>query len=77
MDDVHLFGGSVTGGDFESDRGWTCREKDWPWSYRKGRWSGESRSGKYGCVVGFGYNRRVQAGGYCEIKQNVPLRAPC
>jgi len=71
VDDVHLFGGSVANGDFESDGGWTFHEQDWPWSYRKGRWSGESRSGKYGCVIGFGYNRTVQAGGYCEIKQTV------
>ena len=73
VDDVHLFGGSVAAGDFETDGGWTYQEQDWPWSYRKGRWSGESRSGKYGCVIGFGYNRTVNAGGYCEIRQPVSL----
>ncbi|MDP6353813.1 MAG: PKD domain-containing protein [Planctomycetota bacterium] len=73
VDDVHLFGGSLKGGDFESARGWNYREE--PVSkFHGGVWSGEARSGKYAYRLAiFGYLGKVPAGALCEIKQSVPI----
>jgi hypothetical protein len=73
VDDVHLFGGSLKGGDFESAGGWNYREE--PVSkFHGGVWSGEARSGKYAYRLAiFGYLGKVPAGALCEIKQSVPI----
>jgi len=73
VDDVHLFGGSLKGGDFESGGGWKYREE--PASkFHGGEWSGEARSGKsaYRLAI-FGYLGKVPAGALCEVKQSVPI----
>ena len=72
VDDVHLFGGDVQAGDFESGEGWAYREKPSSSLYGR-RWSGEARSGKYAYVLGIGYMRKIGAGAYCETGQRVAI----
>ena len=73
IDDVHLFGGSLKGGDFEIGNDWKYREE--PASkFHGGKWSGEARSGKYVYRLAiFGYLGKVPAGALCEVKQNVAI----
>lgn len=78
VDDVHLFGGAVRNGDFESfGEGWTYHQQpQGPQGfeiYVDHFWTGEVRSDKYGCVIGARYNRHLAAGAICEIKQKVAI----
>jgi len=75
IDDVHLFGGTVKSGDFESDEGWIFECLP-PSNMYSRLWSGEARSGKYCCVLGIGYSGKVKAGCYSQVKQSVPIRNP-
>ena len=72
IDDVHLFGGSMKAGDFESGEGWAYSEEPSSRFYGH-RWSGDARSGKYAYVLNVGYKLTVPAGTYCEVKQNVAV----
>ena len=75
VDDVHLFGGSLKSGDFESLEGWSLHQKP-AGAYTifvRNHWAGEARSGKYGYVLGSGYAQKVQPGVYCEVRQSVAI----
>jgi hypothetical protein len=78
VDDVHLFGGSVKNGDFESyGEGWTYHQQPQGSQgfeiYVDHFWTGEARSGKYGYVIGAGYNCKLAEGAICEMKQRVAI----
>jgi hypothetical protein len=78
VDDVHLFGGKVINGDFETDQGWTYHQQPQGQSgfgmYIAHYWSGEARSGKRCYVIGAGYNRKLPAGAICEVKQTIAIQ---
>jgi hypothetical protein len=75
VDEVHLFGGKVKGGDMEDWTGWSYRTepKESFRVYTPNFFTGEARSGKMSFVMGDGYNRKITAGAYCEISQVVQI----
>ncbi len=77
VDDVYLFGGSVKGGHFEENQGWSFRQEP---AGSGGfhltvnhLWSGEARSGKRVCVLGNGYAQKTRRGAWTEVRQIVPI----
>ncbi|MDA0836199.1 MAG: PKD domain-containing protein [Planctomycetota bacterium] len=75
VDDVHLFGGEVKGGDMEDWQGWNYRAEpeDGFRVYTPNFFTGEARSGKLSFVMGNGYNRKITASAFCEISQVVEI----
>ena len=74
IDEVHLFGGAVKNGDFESDEGWNFQQDpDGPGGFHltvNHLWSGEARSGRRGCALGSGYGQKTRHGAWTEARQN-------
>ncbi len=77
VDDVHLFGGNVRNGDFESDGAWSFEKEPAGDAgfllATPNLWSGEARSGKRCCVLGSGYGRKVPLGAWTQVRQRVAM----